>query len=316
MIDFKPLILDQKPEIDRILRDSDLFGCEFCFGNFYIWNEYYEFSVSLEDGVFTAFSPKTGTYVCPVGATDLKSAVLRLKEDADNRGNPLVLRGIDSGRKMLLEEAFPGGFDFMSSEDIFDYLYKTSDLAQLPGKRYHKKRTHIARFEERYDYVFEPISSKNIGECRRLYEKWYSEHVPQNPKLIFEHLAMERCFEDYFTLGFSGGLVRITGVKHPESVSHLSKPQEDAQPPLCEPLQTVAFTFGEPINSRVFGIHAEKADPKVQGAYPIVNREFAKTLTAYEYLNREEDLGLEGLRRAKQSYYPAILLEKFEAVWK
>ena len=313
MIDFRTLTLAQKPAMDNILRASGLSGCEFCFGNFYIWNDLYHLLVSLDSGVMTAFSPKSGTYVCPVGASDLKSAVLRVKEDAAGRNIPLVMRGIDSGRKALLEEAFPGGFEFSSSPDISDYLYRTSDLAELTGKKYHKKRTHIARFEERYDYVFEPISPGNINECRALYESWYNGHISQNPKLAFERQAIQRCFTDYFALGFSGGLIRITEVKHPEGTVL----QEDgSSPPLCQPGQMVAFTFGEPINSQIFGVHAEKANPNVQGAYPIINREFAKTLTGYEYLNREEDLGLEGLRRAKQSYYPAILLEKFEAKWK
>ena len=296
MIHFKPINLSDKPAADRILQNTALLGCEFCFGSLFMWKELYGSSIFIENGLLTVYSQSGQGYLCPVGAPDLREAVLWLHQDAQERGIPFKLLGLDDSRREMLEQLFPGRFDFVTSPDNSDYLYASADLANLPGKKYHKKRNHIARFLDQYDFYYEPITSANLPECIALYDQWLDNKFPENPKLIHERQAMELAFSHYFSLGFHGGLIRITARELAGKV--------------------VAFTFGEPVNGRVFAVHAEKANPLIQGAYPLINREFSKTLSAYEFINREEDMGLEGLRRAKQSYYPALLLTRYHAVWK
>lgn len=173
----------------------------------------------------------------------------------------------------------------VADRDGFDYVYNSSDLAELKGKRYHSKRNHLNRFYEN-DWSFEPITAHNIPECRDVLAKWLESGEPDEEKSVEADVVSESL--DYFTdLNYTGGLLRVNG---------------EAQ----------AFTFGEPSAADTFVVHAEKALLNYQGAYTAVNCEFAKTLAdRFTYINREEDTGSEGLRKAKLSYHPAFLEEKY-----
>ena len=159
-------------------------------------------------------------------------------------------------------------------------------MAQLHGKKYHGKRNHITNFKKNNpDWSFEKIGPDNINDCIELHTQWIKNHE-DDEDYSFEFEAVLTAFENYEKLNFVGGLLRVGG-------------------------KAIAYTFGERHSEKLFVTHFEKAPADVQGAYPIINQEFTKNfLMDYEFVNREEDLGLEGLRKAKQSYYPEILLEK------
>jgi hypothetical protein len=207
---------------------------------------------------------------------------------------PLILYGVYPEDIPLLEAACPGEFSYEPRRDTADYIYSRGDLANLAGKKYHGKRNHISRFvKENTNWTYEEISSNTMDECLEMGKRWTSKNNQRDPEgLVQESRALRRNFAHYDDFGLRGGLLRVSG-------------------------SMVAFTVGEPLNASTFCTHFEKAYASIPGAYQMINRCFAQhTLGEYEYINREEDLGNEGLRRAKLSYYPALLLEKYLAVEK
>ncbi|MDE5964891.1 MAG: phosphatidylglycerol lysyltransferase domain-containing protein, partial [Eubacterium sp.] len=172
-----------------------------------------------------------------------------------------------------------------------DYIYSVEKMASLSGKKYHGKRNHITNFKKNNpDWSFEIIDSSNIDECIELHSNWINTH-DDDSDYSFEFEAVLTAFENYDKLGFVGGILKVDG-------------------------KAIAYTMGERHSDELFVTHFEKAPPEIQGAYPIINQEFTKNcLMDYQFVNREEDLGLDGLRKAKQSYNPEILLKKGAAAY-
>jgi len=307
----KPALLEfskPKPEdaqwVRPMLFAANRMGCEYCFGNTIAWHKTYGTEIAQAEGVFFARSTRKGkdgtqkvAYGYPVGTgigdagnlDALKQAILLLKEDAQEK--PLHLYGLEAQDIPLMEAAFPGKFTFSLDRAICDYIYLQSDLANLAGKKYHGKRNHISRFlKDNSDWSYEEITPNTMDECLAMAERWKELHADRDPQGLEEEFqALRRVFALCDDCGLRGGLLRAGG-------------------------EVIAFTVGEPLNERCFVTHFEKAYPSIPGAYPMINRCFAEhTLAGYEYINREEDLGNEGLRKAKLSYHPAMLLEKYRA---
>jgi hypothetical protein len=212
-------------------------------------------------------------------------------EDAHREGVKPVIAGCSLAEKQKLEELFPGKFTFTADDSKFDYIYKSSDLATLSGRKYHGKRNHISAFiKNNPDWSFEEINPANIGQCASMNERWLMLNEYKDEEAISaEHNALNVALAHFDELGFYGGLIRV---------DH----------------EVVAFSFGEKLKDGIFCTHFEKAYSSIQGAYPIINREMAIRLCdEYELINREEDTGAPGLRKAKRSYYPEIWLEKYIA---
>jgi len=295
-----------KPEDSQwalpLLYAANRMGCEFCFGNIFAWSVRYGTEIAQGDGFFFSRSTSQTTgqraYCFPICVSrgcderDLKAlqgAVALLKEDAQD--DRLRLYGLESKDIARLEAAFPGKFAFEPHRDFFDYIYLQADLAGLAGKKYHSKRNHISRFlKDQSDWSYREITPGDLDECLAMAGRWEALRADRDPKgLEQEARALRRVFAHYGDFGMQGGLLRVGG-------------------------ELAAFTVGEPLNKRAFATHFEKAYPDIPGAYQMINRCFAEqALGGYEFINREEDLGNEGLRRAKLSYHPAMLLEKFRA---
>ena len=188
---------------------------------------------------------------------------------------------------------FPKQFHIEETRDFFDYVYKSEDLANLQGRKYHSKKNHVSYFEKNFDWKYEPINENNIEQCLLLNEHWEGLNLQKNPEEISdESLAIKKALRHYFDLEFEGGVLTIQG-------------------------EIVAFTFGERLNNNTFCTHVEKAYGNIRGAYQMINREFAKQLKdRYDFIKREEDTGSEGLRRAKLSYQPHKLVIKYSATFK
>lgn len=230
----------------------------------------------------------------PIGNGDFKDALLQLEEDSWQHGHPLLMLGVTPVSKDLLEEAFPGEFTYIPERDYFDYIYLREDLATLKGKKFQAKRNHVNKFKKQYVYEYVPLTSELIPECLELEAKWYKANRTDadQEELREERQSMIFALQHFKELDLMGGAIRIDN-------------------------QLVAFTFGSPINQDTFGVHVEKADTHYDGAYSIINQEFASRIPEqYLYINREEDLGIPGLRQAKLSYNPAILLPKAAVIKK
>lgn len=292
MIDFKPAQLSDKPWVDELLSYHNYRGSEYCFGTYYIWKQAFRLKIARVGDCFTAISEGNPTmYLFPCGTGDIVPVLDALRADAAERGLPFILYGITDETKALLETVSPGAYTYQPNRDAFDYIYNTSDLISLSGKKYHGKRNHIARFKGNNDYVYEPITPQNIPDCIKMNEEWcHRNGCSESESLQEEGCAVRQALLNFDALGFVGGLLRVDG-------------------------RVVAYTVGERLTNDTICVHFEKAFSEIQGAYPTINQEFAShAMQEYLYANREEDMGLEGLRRAKESYHPAILLTKYRAV--
>lgn len=268
--------------------------CEYCFGNIFMWSKIYDNRILNDDGIFVSadFSDKP-VFCYPIGKGDKKATVEKLIEYTTQNNITLEFFGMTEKDRDELNSLFPQRFDIFEERDFFDYLYKSENLANLSGRKLASKRNHISYFERSFDWKYEPISQDNIHKCILLNDHWERLNRKKNPEEIGdENTAIKIALDNYSLLGFEGGILTIQG-------------------------EAVAFTFGERLNNNTFCTHVEKAYGNIRGAYQMINREFARQLQdRYEFINREEDTGSEGLRRAKLSYYPHRLIIKYSAVYK
>lgn len=275
---------------DRVIGESER-GCEFSFVNLYLWGRQ---NIAIRDGHALLFSQfdRRSVYPYPVGTGDKKAAIDAIIEDSEARGIPCRITGLTPSARTEVEELFPGRFRFHSDEGSFDYVYSIDDLADLPGKKYDGKRNHLRRFSEAYpDFAALPIDDSNISKVRKMADEWYAAKLSETPDADFhmERAALEKALRDYRELSMEGLLILNGG-------------------------KIIAFTLASRMSEDTFDVHFEKALAGVQGAYAIVNREFARYIREkypnVRYLDREEDMGLEGLRRAKKSYHPHHQIKK------
>ncbi len=290
MLEFRLPELEDRAWLKPVLERSGHIGSEYAFGTMYIWRGAYHSKVCrVGDAVFRSYGKEALAYALPLGG-DLRTNVEIMMADASERGRDFRMTGLSQAGVQALEQAMPGRFTFVSDRDAADYIYLSEDLIQLAGKKYHGKRNHISKFERLYQWTYEDLSPQNMDECMALAREWCKQYgCSKENGLDKESCALRVTFDQFGELGFIGGMLRVDG-----------KP--------------VAFTIGEQINGEAFVVHFEKALGDYTGAYTMINREFCRRrLGAYRYINREEDMGLEGLRKAKLSYYPAILLEKYIA---
>ena len=290
--EFRELLPQDAAWAAPILTASGRYGCEYSYTTAYMWSRYYDVRIARagEALILRSDSEKTPSFLVPLGIP-LAEGVRLLKTYTDKLGVPLKLHGIEEETRQQLEALYPEHVRFDTNDADYDYIYDTQSLATLPGNAYHSKKNHISAFSRKYDWRYEPIGDENVDEVKALSLEWCREKGDcQDAGLRSERCAIRRLLQYRRELGVVGGLIRVDG-------------------------KAVAFTLGSPINETVFDVHVEKALSAYAGAYAVINREFAKTLTAYRYLNRENDMGIAGLRRAKESYRPAILLKKYTCEW-
>lgn len=292
-MEFKDMELTDREWMEPLFWASGYKGCDYTFGSLYIWKDLYRQKVAKAGDMLCARSRKPGTgeylYLFPAGSGDLREAIAYMRQDAAELGVPFKLRGFTEEEAGRLEKLFPGEFMIESVRGEWDYLYRVEDLTLLAGKKYHGKRNHIARFEDSGEWRFVPLNESNIADCRTMCGAWYAEHMANgNTAALIDKGVVDNALRYFNELGFTGGVLY----------------QYD---------QVVAFTIGEPVNKDTYVVHVEKAFAEIQGAYPMINREYVRHMMQdYTYVNREEDDGLEGLRKAKESYHP-VMLEKFVA---
>lgn len=284
-LEFHPLTMEDMPKIKPLLKEGRDLGCEFTFGNMICWGEVYHPQVAYYDSMCTIRyeNRERLSYSFPIGDGDMPAFVELMAQDAIRHGKKMAIHGVTEPH---LEQVKCLGAAPQCDRADSDYVYLAEHLIKLPGKKYHGKRNHISFFKKNYDWRFEILDDGNMPLCKAMYEKWYQQNIGEDPSLSRERKALELAFDQYHQLELLGGVLYAGG-------------------------EVVAFTVGEEQNEDVFVIHFEKA-LNLRGAYPMINQQFAANcLTSYLYINREEDMGLEGLRKAKLSYYPDIVLDKF-----
>ncbi len=299
MIDFRAVRLEDREIIERYVYMSGSVNCDLSFANMFCWQPKYRTAWAIvEDFLVLRFQidggHRTG-YMQPLGCGDLGAVVEALRKDAHAHSERLRIIGLsDEGRRalgQLQQERF--AFDSLPSGE--DYIYRREDLELLRGRRYQPKRNHINRFTALYpDYEFRPLGRDLVAECLALEERWRDEHETAGTvlesDLDAELQAMHRAFENFDALGMAGGALYTGG-------------------------RMVAFTYGSAVNGHTFVTHIEKADTAYDGAFAMINRLMAEHLPPrFTLINREEDLGLAGLRKSKLSYHPLRLEHKYTAI--
>ncbi len=292
-MEFQPIQLSMKALVERYTKPWRLQCSEYTFTNLYIWGKEANLELAEEDGALYLFgrygqgalfmfAPLTEDPGADYGAV-LKKAV----KEFEKRGETPCFRAISGP----IHEAFKkaGGYILEEDRDNADYVYSAESLIALSGKKLHAKRNHINKFCAEYGDSFEyvPVTKDMREECLAVYDEWILGKDPTEPGALGERCAIERAISAMDVLGIKGGGIRIGG-------------------------KLAAFTLGEAIDDEIAVIHIEKADSTVPGLYTMINRQFAeREFSHMQYINREEDMGIPGLRKAKLSYYPAFLIEKY-----
>lgn len=267
-------------------------NCDRTFANVYLWARHYkvEFAEYKNTLLFRENNAGYG-YAFPAGRDeDVKEVIPELEAWSEEAGRKFCLYGVDPQQFEKLENWFPGRYDIEFDRDIADYVYEAEKLASLSGKKLHSKRNHINKFKLLHEgaWSYEPLSDENQEECFQMALKWRNlngceEDEEKNAEMCVT-LNSLRLFRE---LRLTGGILRVDG-------------------------EIAAFSLGEPVNEDTFVVHIEKAYADLEGAYPMINQQFVEHEIAgrYRYVNREDDAGMEGLRKAKLSYKPAFLQEK------
>lgn len=294
MLQFHRISLSDAQWIDPLLLDSGFLGSEYVFSNLFIYRDLYQIDVADFDGCLIVRTSRDGktSYMFPAGPANA-GTITAMLDDAQTRGCGFAMHGIPKQKADLLEQWFPGKFIITELRDNFDYIYDSQSLITLSGKKLHSKRNFVNRFKQEHDasaWRFEPIDKGNIDECWDMNVQWCVQSgCGQDPGKRDEFCAVRACFANYDALKLTGGLLRLDG-------------------------RVIAFTFGRQHSRDMFIVHVEKAFADIEGAYPMINQQFVShACTEYKYVNREDDVGQPGLRKAKLSYKPAILFEKYHA---
>jgi len=287
--DFKPLDLEDREQITSVFRAHPPVTSELTFTNLFMWRNHYRFGWSMAGEVLlVAADPPGGQPFAlpPVGGDDLTAAFRLLVEHIERVTAFPEIRRVPE--KVAQHYAELLGLDAEEDPAHSDYVYRTESLITLSGRKYHRKRNHLNQFRSAYAYRYEPLTAALIGACLELQEEWCRlRECVDNQGLLSEEHAIHEALRHFPELDCSGAAIVVDG-------------------------RVVAFSLGEPLNPETAVIHVEKANPEFPGSYAVINQEFCRhSWSAYTYINREQDLGEEGLRHAKLSYYPDHLVTKF-----
>ncbi|MDO4323776.1 MAG: phosphatidylglycerol lysyltransferase domain-containing protein [Lachnospiraceae bacterium] len=288
-IEFKRPELEDRERINQYFRMNRNRSCEYTFANLYLWSRHYKVQYAIVEDMLVFYYTEYGYFTFPQGdSANLKKVLELLMDWTREQGREFHLINVNAEQFLQLEKLYPGKFMVEYNRDAADYVYETERLIALSGKKYHGKKNHINKFQKTYpDWTYEKITPGNVEECFQMALSWRRENGCEEDENKNAEMCVTlnslRLMEE---LELTGGMIRAGG-------------------------KVVAFSIGEPVCDDTMVVHIEKAYAEVQGAYPMINQQFLlHEASEYKYVNREEDLGEPGLRRAKESYHPVFLLEK------
>ena len=299
VIEFKELGKEDKPVLDRFFRARYYENSHLNFTNLFMWRTPYHIRWAVEGDVLYMVNEWEGKLSArqPFGPEEKwREGVEKFLAYFRAQGQTLSFMGLEKDFAQFLASYESASFAVTDDRDNADYVYLAEKLITLAGRKLHSKKNHLNAFHKLYPQAeYLPITRELIPACRKELESWYqlrAAELDADPFIGYERAAIHEIFDNYEDFALKGGVIRIDG-------------------------RVVAFTFGEQLNRDTAVIHVEKADPNVRGAYPAINQGFVShAWSDRTYINREEDMGLPGLRKAKESYKPVKMIEKFNAVYK
>lgn len=292
-IPFRPITIADADLLRSFTMDNKCMNCDINVANLCSWQFLYHTEFAIVEGFLLLRFLLDGkvTYMKPIGKGDLQDVLVLLQDDARKMGEALRVACVCPCAQALMEESMPGSFSFESDRNKADYIYLRERLTTLSGKKLQPKRNHVNKFKRLYpSYEYHPLTKNLVPDCLRLGQEWCQTNNSHEQRVaLAEQHMMTFALSHIDELQILGGTIFVDG-------------------------RMVAFTFGSRINANTFDICVEKADTNYEGAYAMINNEFASHLPEdIVYINREEDLGLEGLRKAKLSYDPELILDKMIA---
>lgn len=292
---FRELRIEDKPMIDRILGELQPEVSDLTFTNLFMWQKSYGLYVfyhpSLDYWFIWCKPPKwIHFFLPPIGdwhsPEKLKEAVHFMEEWARDEKNPFLMRRTPKDLAQAISK-LDSTLQIKEDRDTSDYLYSSSELINLTGRKFHGKRNHLNQFLRKYQWEYLPMDAILATECLHLQTDWFHLTPNGDQELSEEDEAMALVLANFEDLKITGGVIKVDG-------------------------KISALAVGEPLNANTAVIHIEKANTELDGMFPAINQQFAENCwSGYEFINREEDMGLEGLRKAKLSYNPVRLVEKF-----
>ncbi|MFB3880159.1 MAG: DUF2156 domain-containing protein [Armatimonadota bacterium] len=290
--EMRPLTLADREAVSFLIRQHPRQQSELTFTNLFIWRDAYQLQLSEVAGALAIFSwradPEDSFLFPPLGQADAATVRRCLEHMRASGHRPVLARATreDLGRLALAEAEFVVEPD----RDNWDYVYLVKDLIELSGNRYHRKRNHLEQFRSQFGFAYHELTPELVPACRELQDKWCDEkHCDLVATLRAESSAVKEVLDNFEALGVTGGCIEIDG-------------------------RIEAFTLGELLNPDTVVIHIEKANAAFHGLYQMISQQFLEHEWQHTtYVNREQDLGIEGLRKAKESYYPHHMVEKLTA---
>ena len=287
---FREIRIEDKHFIDDFLYHSPPSISEYTFTNLFIWHYYYHFLWCLwDDCICILAQPEESEpyFMPPLCKTDFKERTLAFLNHLATNGITPTIRRVPED----MVNQFLSGEDHLHitlDRDNCDYVYRTEDLINLAGNKFHGKRNHINHFKKHHSYRYVPLTPDLAESCLELESEWCNiKHCEMYSGLLGEERALYEALQNMQYLTFTGGVIQVNG-------------------------KVEAFALGEKLNPHTAVIHIEKANPAFDGLYQLINQEFcANQWEDTPYINREQDLGEEGLRKAKLSYHPHHLVNKY-----
>ena len=302
------ITLESRPLLEKYLKSFEYKSSGLSFTSLYMWRNINLFSwqvigdylcisglshLETEKEEYFFFPPLTGNGIYET--TELKKTILEAKRIFEKKGQPFSIRLLPYHMIPIIEEAFPGEFQFIEDRPNYDYIYLTQDLINLTGRKYNKKRNHLNYFHEHYQYEYVPLPSAMAEEAMVFIQEFNErKKLPEHEmKLLkMEEIAMEDAFHNIERVGYRSGALLIDG-------------------------KIQALSIGGDLWHDTIVVHVEKANAEYRGAYQAINNEFCKHEALHvKFINREEDMDIQGLREAKLSYRPIELLKLYIGVFK
>ncbi len=300
MFELNEIFIDDKALFDKYLSRRLSLNSEFSFTNLFMWRKSYDIRYVIIEDMLCLMprhndGPRSATF--PIGfidndgiERDIKPVINQLISYFEENGEPVLIRLYDERTVKKLTESFPGRFIITEDRNSFDYVYSVSELTELSGKKFHSKKNHINKFKKLYpNFDYRKMTSNNAAECLALFDEWRSNKDFEISGLDEERDAVCELLNNWDTLGIVGGCLKVDG-------------------------KMIAFSLGEALNDDTVVIHLEHADTSFEGSFATINQQFLENeWQGYTYVNREEDMGIPGLRTAKESYRPVFMVKKYVA---
>lgn len=294
MLKFRSVALSDKESIEKYTAMINSYLCEHCFVDMFIWCDHYNTEVCFTDEFLfvrcESFPDKVPMYLAPIGKGDIKKAVELIEEDAKLRNIEFIMVSISEQQLPLFEEIIGDRYDFEWSEDSADYIYLSEKMQTLSGKKLQSKRNLVNRFNIAHQdkWRYEDITKENKHLAHEYHLKWCAKNGCEfDNSFLGETCAVNMALNNFEALNMRGGLLFLND-------------------------EVIAYTLGCKVHDDLFVMQIEKAEAEIDGAYQMINQQFVlRNCTDVMYINREEDLGLDGLRKAKLSYKPEMIGKKY-----